>query len=308
MDDTPFDALFAELGESRDEARTDQLTELLSALAVEHDGCALLDDLRSSWPDAILMAGLTAPEDDRRRRPPMRAGLVGGHRMVWLTSGGWTAAGFSNRREHRPAAAQLRHRFAGRSLGRWVRQTVAPHAVQRGVLVSVVEGAELRAYISEQVSSAWSAVKLGGARGDAAGVLLGGLYPDLLLSESWPAEQAGLRRQVYPQLVGRSSDAGPGWDHEVLIAVEVETSAKASGVLSAKVAAHSAAHELGWFAATVWVTDDAEVATRLRRSLQVPGGGLRPGHLTAHPADCGVTELGTDRVVPTTWGWPALLG
>ncbi len=302
---TNLDAIY-ELLEADDPGtrRDDQLRELVAELADAHDGCALVADLVGRWPEAVLLAGLQGDPTDKRRRGPLRAGLVGGHRMVWLSSAGWQQAGHTNRREHAPAASQLRHRYAGRNVARWIEARGAEVA-ERGVLLTTLDGHALREFVKEQTSSAWGAVRTGGSMADEAGRLLGGCYPDLLVIESWPTELARLRAELYPVLVGaEQADAGPGWEHEVRIAVEVELSAKTD--LSGKVRTLDAAMALGWWHACVWVTDDPAVAARLRRSLTTPGG-LRRGHYTAHTTDVGVDATG-DRVVPTTWGWTRTTG
>jgi hypothetical protein len=275
----------------------DQVRNLVATIADEHDGCAQVDELVTQWPESALIAALSVNEQDKRKKPPLKAGVIGGQRMIWLTSNGWQQAGYSNRREHAPAATQIRHRTSGRIVDDWIASRVSERAAN-SVLVATLRGGPLRAFVQEQVSTAWGSVRMGGAQADEAGRLLGGCYPDLLIIESWPPELAARRNDLYPCLVGIDPSSGV-WEHELRVAVEIELSPKSD--LSGKVRNHDAAMALGWWHCCVWITDDSNVATRLRRSLTTRSG-LTPGHYTAHTADVGIDAIGPS-TVPTTWGW-----
>jgi len=130
-------------------------------------------------------------------------------------------------------------------------------------------------------------------------MLLGGVYPDALLVETWRADLLPHLHSLYP---GTSATHFGENDLEMRVAVEFELSAKSSGATGWKVAQHDRAMRAGWWHAVLWVVDDRRVAQRLERHL----ASGRGSHYYADPADVGLGE-GVRRVVPTTWPWAALI-
>ena len=157
---------------------------------------------------------------------------------------------------------------------------------------TVLAGGRLRTFVEEQTSVAWGAVRIGGPRGEESGRLLHGPMPDLLLIQSFPEEQAELRSRIWPHLVGIAPESGGLFEHELRVAIEIELSEKAD--LSGKIQNNQAATNLGWFHATLWVTDTPAVATRLLRSMRAlsAAGDAIGHHYFAHTADVGIDPAG----------------
>ena len=272
-------------------------SDVLAAVAVA-DGLVALDDLRSTYSDADILALLHADAEDKRRKPRLRAAHIGGAWFVWITSSGWSAAGQPNRREAPPTPSTIRHRYAGRNLRSWVEQTFRSEAERRGVLTDVIDGNSLRQMVEGWKSLAWGQVRLGGAQADQAGMLLGGVYPDSLIVETWRSDMLSQMHTLYPHTAATHNSAD---DLEVRVAVEVELSAKTSGATGWKVAQHDRAMDAGWWHAALWVVEDSRVAQRFDRHLASRNGR----HYYADPGDVG---LGAGRrVVATTWPWALLL-
>jgi hypothetical protein len=286
-----------------DQADHDAVAELLAHLGEHWDGAAPLDEMQQRWSTAIIEGALDRDPLDKRRGPRLKAGLVDGRRWCWLSTTGWQIVGKSNRREHRPSAGQMRHRFAGINCRRWLESELKPVGERVGILTTVLAGGPLRTFIEEQTSVAWGAVRIGGPRGEESGRLLHGPLPDLLLIQSFPEEQAELRSRLWPHLVGITSNPGGLFDHELRVAIEIELSEKAD--ISGKIQNNQAAANLGWFHATLWVTDTPAVATRLLRSMRAlsTAGDEIAHHYFAHTADVGIDPAGPAVVTPT-WQWP----
>jgi hypothetical protein len=286
-----------------EQAAHDAVTELLAHLGENWDGAAPLDELRGRWSTAIIEGALDRDPLDKRRGPRLKAGLVDGRRWCWLSTTGWQVIGKANRREHRPSAGQMRHRFASINCRRFIESELKPVGERVGILTTVLAGGPLRTFIEEQTSVAWGAVRLGGQRGEDSGRLLHGPIPDLLLIQSFPEEQAELRARLWPHLIGIANNPGGLFEHELRVAIEIELSEKAD--ISGKIQNSQTAAALGWFHATLWVTDTPAVATRLLRSMRaLSAAGDEVGHhYFAHTAEVGIDPAGPAVVTPT-WQWP----
>ena len=265
------------------------------------DGLCRLDELTGAgFSEPLLLELLATPAGaDRRSRPRLRGAVLAGERWVWPTTAGWSAAGRPNRREAAPSARTIGHRQAPRRMASWVEEHLAPAAAANDILVDPLVGADIRTWVTACISTAWSAVRVGGGAAEEAGKLLGGVYPDLLVVESWPRDriELGQREQhCYPGVRGAGETSEPDWR----VAVEIELAEKPDLMLAHKVAQHERARALGWWHAVLWVVDDRKVAERLQRALLAAGAGRAPAaHYTADPADVGVGPYAG--AVPTTW-------
>lgn len=139
--------------------------------------------------------------------------------------------------------------------------------------------------------------------------LLGGVYPDAIVVTSLPEtitlpnnevmNRKDFRRTYHPKSF-TDHDFDSMGRPETISAIEVELSAKSTPALDAKVRQHDAALNAGWWNEVVWIVDDEEVATRLRRS----GVGAKEGHCIVDAADVGITKTPVPSV-KTDW-WPAI--
>lgn len=277
--------------------------EVLRLLA-DGDGALPLDNLLAAGAPRDVVAHLVAEDpSDKRRKQRARLGFVGGAAVVWLTSTGWQATGRASGREVVPSADSIAHATAPAAIGRWIQQragTLAGH----GISVRTTQGAACRRWSVEVTARAWAALRTTGDGDGAIGSLTGGLVPDGLVVESFPLGQAGAA------LHARLRGGDPVDDDdlaETTYTLEVESTAKASDPLRAKVERNQAACErLHAARAVLWVVHSRAVADRLRdlgvddprrpsqilvpaRDVGLPGQDLgpvrRPWWVTRVPAD-----------------------
>jgi hypothetical protein len=260
--------------------------DALQLVADVGDGVMLLADLLAAGHSRAVVAALLKQGSDKRLRPRLALGVVGGHEVVWLRTAGWSILNYPNRREAAPTVRSLRHRLSGHNFEHAIEQRVAPIARQNDVLLEMVRGVPLRDYCKSRVGDAWTTIKTEGPEQTRdAGTVTGGVFPDVLVVENWPrkhilrAKPQGLvaatrseREQLWPSVGGIRTD-----DADLAVAVEIELSGKAAPLLSAKVRQHDTAMRMGWWQVVVWVTDSTDVLTRLLRA-GIGDPSQHPGH------------------------------
>jgi hypothetical protein len=175
----------------------------------------------------------------------------------------------------------------------------------------VALGNKSRELIETYKQTAWSLARM---NSNAEAIvshsqLLGGVYPDAIVVSSLPEtitlptnqvmNRADFRRTYHAKSYS-VHDLESASRPETISAIEVELSAKSTPALDAKVRQHDAALNAGWWNEVVWIVDDEEVATRLRRS----GVGTKDGHCIVDAADVGITKTAVNSVT-TDW-WPAI--
>ena len=308
-----LDNIFARIEE--EEARVGKAgtgaQDVVQAIA-DSDGLVLVDELlREGHSKPAITAALLPPGSDGRSKPRVKAGVIDGQRLLWLTSSGWASVGQGNRREAPPTSSRVQHRLSIPRFASWVEHSVASKTLEAGIFWKVALGSQARDIIEVHKQAAWSMTRLNMnaelARTHAQ--LLGGVYPDLIVVSNLPEEihtpdGASMSRGEFRDAFhGRAlSWQDPAVRHtpETISAIEIELSAKSSPALDAKVRQHDAALEAGWWHEVVWVIDDDDVRVRLQRS----GVGSRRGHCLVDAADVGVTStpLGS---IKSDW-WPAL--
>lgn len=316
----PLEAVFADIEAAAAAAlaagkTADVGTDLLLALA-EAGGVALVADVLAAGHAPAVLAALTlANPKDKRVKPRLGAGIITGHRVVWLLASGWSAVGQANRREASPTEKSLRHRLAASNLARGLAR-LEPTFTTYGLIVAVQQDVELREALKGWVQD----VKPRGVGQDdpGAGGVYNGIFPDLLVVENWDPARLGQRAVHWPSVGGVAATAGSGEpsgtilrgdgaDH--IVAVEVELSGKANVLLSAKVANHDTAMRLGWWNAVVWITDDRNTLTRLSRA-GIGDRTTHPGHYLMGTDACGLGPVPPDIILPaglapwwaTIWG------
>lgn len=259
-------------------APQDVASDVLEHIA-QAGGVVFTADLLAAGHPPAVVAALSQPGEDKRVRPRLALGVVAGHRLCWLRSSGWQAMGQPNRRECPPTERSLRHRLAAPNFERAISAHVTTAARTSSVLVSVLRDKQLRDYVEERKGDAWTVVKVAGSdAATAAGRVLGGVYPDVLVVENWPIDLHESRSSTWPSVGGDQAAS------DLLVAIEIELSGKATPVLASKVAQHDTAMALGWWHAVCWVSDDADTLTRLQRAgITRPE---HPGHYALLSSDC----------------------
>lgn len=301
----PLEALFTVIEAEEAEARTtgaalvrEAGADLLEALA-EAGGTALVEDLLAAGHSPAAVAALATQGSDKRVKPRVALGSIGGHRVVWLRSAGWQSVGQVNRREAGPTTKSLRHRLAAPNLAKSLaRLETSPEG--RGLLIEGQQDIELR----ETVRVAVQGLK-GGGRGQddpEAGALAAGVFPDLLVVENWSPARVGDRERYWPTVGGYRPVGGSGGvqrdrepDH--IVAVEIELSGKSNLMMSAKIRHHDGAMRLGWWHAVVWITDDQRTTTRLAHA-GVDDRVAHPGHYVMSTAACALGPISPDLGLP----------
>lgn len=276
-------------------AHRDVASDVLDYIA-EAGGVVFAADLLAAGHPPAVVAALAQSGPDKRVRPRLALGVVAGHRLCWLRSSGWQAVGQPNRRECPPTERSLAHRLAAPNFERTIITHVVPPARASSVLVSVLRDKPLRDYVEERKGDAWAVVKAAGAdAATAAGRVLGGVYPDVLVVENWPSDLYATRSGTWPSVGGDQGVVDDASD--LLVAIEVELSGKATPVLAAKVAQHDTAMALGWWHAVCWVSDDADTLTRLQRAgITRPE---HPGHYALLSSTCHLGPVVSGLALPT---------
>lgn len=272
------------------------LADLVSDVATD-GGVALLADLLNFGHDrGVIAAALQPQTSDRRAKPLMRASVVNGIELVWLTTLGWSRAGYSNKRESPVGSRTARHRTSPALFDRWIRDR-AKKAEESGVLINVDRGRGLRLVSEEMTQRAWALIRQGGSTGQEAGLLLTRPIPDALLVEDWHPDSLSWRSEhVYPHL---GSPEAP--QTEIAVAVEVQLSDTAAVVMSQKVRAHDAAMRYGGgWNAVLWIVDSLDVVSRLKRA-GVGNPVHKPGHYLVEARDVGLHQH--EPLGVTTWTW-----
>jgi hypothetical protein len=300
---------------AREDNAADASTDVLTLVAEGGDGVMLLADVLAAGHSRALVAALLTQGSDKRIRARLAIGIVAGVEVVWLRTSGWQAVGQPNRRETPPTQSSLRHRLSAHNFERTMLAGVEPVGRERGVLLSVVRGAPLREYITQRTGDAWTIIKTAGSAEllNAASGVLGGVYPDALVAESWPAslvvDKDQTRAKTWPKTgdpAALSERQGPDWAS----AIEIELSGKAAPLVSAKVRQHDTAMLLGWWQAVVWITDDTDTLTRLVRAGV--GGADHPGHYLLPGSAVGIGGSPTVPVgmplPPVPWWHATLMG
>jgi hypothetical protein len=288
-----LDALFQAIETEKATAATqgqqrehDAVGALLEHLG-DQEGLALLEDLLAAGHSGAVIAALAqGSASDKRVRPKVALDTINGTRVVTLLSGGWAYIGQPNRRAALPTASTLRHRLAPANLERALARLDGSIA-DAAIIIAVERGVAMRQYIEGRVVEAKAAQFGNSARADV-GQVLGGVQPDLLVTESWPAEAYPHRATLWPHTGARGQrQTGPDgatpvpWPDEeadFTVAVEVELSGKNDVHLARKVTQHNTAMALGWWDAVVWVTDHRDTVRRLERAGLVGASRRHPGH------------------------------
>lgn len=284
--------------------------DVVQAIA-DSDGLVLVEELiRDGHTKPAIAAALLPPGSDGRSKPRAKAGVIDGQRLLWLTSSGWASVGQQNRREAPPTSSRVQHRLAIPRFASWLDYKVAPKTIGAGIFWHAALGNKSRELVETHKQTAWSMSRLNtNAEAIASHAqLLGGVYPDLIVVSNLPEtitvpENGTMSRQDFRTQFHHKMlpwiDLDGGSTPETISAIEVELSAKSSPALDAKVRQHDAALAAHWWHEVVWIVDDEEVVTRLRRS----GVGSKPGHCLVDAADVGITNkpLGS---FESQW-WPA---
>lgn len=272
------------------------LADLVADIATD-GGVALLADLLSGGHDrGVIAAALQPVTSDKRAKPLLRGSVVSGIELVWLTTLGWSRAGYSNKRESPVGSRTARHRTSPALFDRWIRDR-ASNAEASGVLVSVDRGRGLRLVSEEMTQRAWALIRQGGATGQEAGLLLTRPVPDAILVEDWHPDSLLWREEhVYPHLGSAESPST-----EIAVAIEVQLSDTASVVMNQKVRAHDAAMRYGggWHA-VLWIVDSRDVVTRLKRA-GIGNPVHKPGHYIVEGRQVGLHSH--EPLEATTWRW-----
>lgn len=233
--------------------------------------------LRRGATESVITMLLLDDETDKRRRPRMKLGVVGGEPCCWLTSQGWNAVGRPSKAECIPTSDSIEHATMPIRLASWLKSHGAL-LDSRGVEVSVAGPSAGKALSEEIVARAWAFLqKRVGDPGGSVGSLVGGQFCDALLIERWRGERAV---EMYagawglaPSLVTQPDLA------ETLVAVENELSLKSNVPLRNKVDRwESVIEQLGAVRGVVWIVGSRKVADRLR-DLGVDDPRRRPGQL-----------------------------
>jgi hypothetical protein len=315
MSDDALDILFAPLeaadAGSGEKTAADRISELLYAVA-DAEGVALVADLQAAGYEASLIAAAcTVTSADKRSKPRLAAELIAGHRMVWLTSGGWSAVGQTNRRGGSPASSQLVHRLAPANFQRRLTAKLVPAVHAYGVLVDTARGVDLRDYVNPLKGDAWGIVK-GSSPEDAkdAGRVLEGVYPDAIVYENWPETLFAQRAKQWPSIGDPQArlSAHDGEAATFVAAVEIELSAKSDKALDRKMDRHDVAMRLGWWQVVVWITDSDDVLTRLTRAglgrMTKANTPRRPGHYLLDARDAGIGNGISELIPPLGMKYP----
>ena len=278
----------------------------------DNDGLMVVSELvREGHSEAAIAAALLPPGNDGRSKARAKAGVIDGQRLLWLTSSGWSSVGQANRRESPPSSSRVQHRLAIPRFASWIEYDVSPKTFAIGLYWNVALGTKSRELIETYKQTAWSLARM---NSNAEAIvshsqLLGGVYPDAIVVSSLPEtitlptnqvlSRADFRRMYHSKSYS-VHDLDSMSRPETISAIEVELSAKSTPALDAKVRQHDAALNAGWWNEVVWIVDDEEVATRLRRS----GVGTKDGHCIVDASDVGITKTPVTSVT-TDW-WPAL--
>lgn len=308
-----LDEIFAKIEE--EEAKSGKngsgALDVIQSIA-DNDGLMVVSELvREGHTDAAIAAALLPPGNDGRSKARAKAGVIDGQRLLWLTSSGWASVGQANRRESPPSSSRVQHRLAIPRFASWIEYDVSLKTSPLGVYWKVALGNKSRELIETYKQTAWSMTRLNvNAEAIAShSQLLGGVYPDAIVVSSLPETitlptnevltRADFRRTYHPKSF-TIHDLDSASRPETISAIEVELSAKSTPTLDAKVRQHDAGLFAGWWNEVVWIVDDEEVATRLRRA----GVGTKQGHCIVDAVDVGITSspVGT---VTTDW-WPAI--
>jgi hypothetical protein len=298
-------------------------TRCLAYIAETGDGVMLLDDvLKAGHSRAVVAALLRQPNSDKRRQPALGLAEINDTATVWLKTGSWSLLGFPNRKEAAPTASSIRHRLAGHNFETALRAACEGPMYEHRIMLDVLRGADLRAYVASRIGDAWGPIRYGGPEeSKEASKLLGGVYPDALVVENWPTAMAKVAEQVVPggpttyvsqRLKSWPTNGGtkPREDAELRIAVELELHSKHDPVQSAKIAAHDCAMALGWWDSVCWITDSDRVREKLLRSGLAdrhahPGHYLMGGSTVGLGADPAPVSLGTP--LPSSPWWLPML-
>lgn len=283
--------------------------EVIEAIS-ERDGLALVDELLAEGHtrSAIAMA-LQPPSEDRRAKPRVKAGVVDGEKLLWLTSSGWATVGNSNRRETPPTSSRVQHRLSIPRFAAWLQHKVEPQTKEVGIYWDVAIGSRARELVERHKQTAWSLNRLqtNSESIEMNSQLLGGVYPDLIVVSSLPESIQLPDGRILSRLEFRNlfhphsadlHDLDTKNSPETISAIEVELSVKSTPALDSKVRQHDAALAAHWWHEVIWVVDDAEIITRLKRS----GVGTRAGHCLVDASDVGVSNI--QRQLSSQW-WPA---
>jgi hypothetical protein len=307
-----LDALFARIEE--EEARAGKAgsgsQDVVQAIA-DSDGLVLVDELlRDGHTKPAIAAALLPPGSDGRSKPRVKAGVIDGQRLLWLTSSGWASVGQQNRREAPPTSSRVQHRLAVPRFASWLEYKVVPKTQGAGIFWHAAIGNKSRELVETHKQTAWSMTRLNtNAEAIAShSQLLGGVYPDLIVVSNLPETiavpevgsmtRADFRSRFHGNMMPWIDLDGISTP-ETISAIEVELSAKSSPALDAKVRQHDAALSARWWHEVVWIVDDEEVVTRLRRS----GVGSKPGHCLVDASDVGITNTPLG-LFQSQW-WPA---
>lgn len=274
----------------------------------EDDGTALVDDLVARGHSvATIAACLAQPEGDKRSKPLLRAVPIGDLRVVTLSSSGWTAAGQPNRREKKPNARNIAHALAPQRMRAWAARVDAWLASQGAPVRLRVrdDSAAVQKWAQTLSGSAWSEIRRSG--GDPSGIT-GALTeprsaprPDALLYEEWsnPTQM----HNWWPGFVRDGDEM-----QSLVLAVEVETTAKETDDLRAKVARLNACISLGALDGVLWVVNDVGIVQRVQRWVNTTTRGdadVQKRHIYAAADAVGMGGPVVMGVPQPTWWLPA---
>lgn len=283
--------------------------EVIESIA-ENDGLMLVTELlQEGHTKSAIALALQPPSDDGRAKPRAKAGVIDGERLIWLSSSGWASVGQSNRREAPPTSSRVQHRLSIPRFSSWIEYKVASQTRDSEIFWDVAIGSKAREMIERHKQVAWSLNRLqtNAELLVANSQLLGGVYPDLIVVSNLPdvinlpdgriLSRAEFRETFHPAASGLQ-DFGAKNSPETISAIEIELSAKSTPALDGKVRQHDAALAALWWHEVIWVVDDPDVVTRLKRS----GVGSRPGHCFVDAGDVGISTA--EHAVVSQW-WPA---
>jgi hypothetical protein len=266
---------------------------VIARLAQAPGGFVTVADLRAEgFPDQAIADTVQTDSTDRRSKPRAKLGIVGGIAGLWLTTTGWTAAGFPSRRELSPSAESIEHAEAPRRVEAWLDAVTAPYPIS----VDVVTGQPTRDFGERVKSLSWARLQSVGDTTGTVGVLVGGIYPDALVVERWADSS------YYVGAWGKNPDH-PYDAAEQVCALEIERAVKGEP-LKWKVEKWAAALALGACHAVVWVVQSATVAERLAEL----GVGREPGQFLVPACAVGLDGDHMPHLLtpPDRW-WPLRL-